>query len=82
MSKKLFFLLGLLTGAVLIELFYRPLKARLKAAEAVVAEHDRFNEFTRQDREAYYDSLSTEEKIAYTVAMAEEWGEENDEAEE
>jgi hypothetical protein len=81
MSQKLFFLLGLLTGAVLIELFYRPLKARLNAAEAVVAERDRFNEFTRQDREAYYDSLSVEEKIAYTVSMAEEWGE-DDEAEE
>ena len=37
MSKKLFFLLGLLTGAVLIELLYRPLRTRLKAAEAVVA---------------------------------------------
>jgi hypothetical protein len=82
MSKKLFFLLGLLTGVVLIELFYRPLKARLKAAEAVVAERDRFNEFTRKDREAYYESLSTEEKIAYTVAMAEEWGDEDDETEE
>jgi hypothetical protein len=82
MSKKLFFLLGLLTGVVLIELFYRPLKTRLKAAEAVVAERDRFNEFCRKDREAYYESLSTEEKIAYTVAMAEEWGDEDDEEEE
>jgi hypothetical protein len=82
MSKKLFFLLGLLTGVVLIELFYRPLKTRLKLAEAVVAERDRFNEFTRKDREAYYESLSTEEKIAYTVAMAEEWGDEDDETEE
>jgi hypothetical protein len=82
MSKKLFFLLGLLTGAVLIELFYRPLKARLKAADAAQAERDRFNDFLRKDQQAYYESLSTEKKIAYTLAMAEEWGDEDDESEE
>ena len=79
MSKKLFFLLGLLTGAVLIELLYRPLKARLKAAEAVVAERDRFNAFLQKEQQDYYDSLSTEEKIAFTVALAEEWGEDDEE---
>jgi hypothetical protein len=78
MSKKLFFLIGLLTGAVLIELFYRPLKARLKAAEAVVAERDRFNAFLQKEQQEYYESLSTEEKIAFTVAMAEEWGEDDE----
>jgi hypothetical protein len=78
MSKKFVFLLGLLTGALLIELFYRPLKARLKAAEAVVAERDRFNEFLQKEQQEYYDSLSTEEKIAFTVALAEEWGEDDE----
>jgi hypothetical protein len=82
MSKKLFFLLGLLTGAVLIELFYRPLKARLQAADAAQAERDRFNDFLQKDQQAYYESLSTEKKIAYTIAMAEEWGDEDDESEE
>ena len=79
MSKKLFFLLGLLTGAVLIELLYRPLKARLNAAEAVVAERDRFNAFLQKEQQDYYDGLSTEEKIAFTVALAEEWGEDDEE---
>jgi hypothetical protein len=79
MGKKLFFLIGLLTGALLIELFYRPLKARLKAAEAVAAENERFNAFIEKDQQDYYDSLSTEKKIAYTLAMAEDWdGEEVD----
>ena len=78
MSKKLFFLIGLLTGALLIELFYRPLKARLKAAEAVVAENERFNKFLKKEHQDYYDALSTEEKIAFTVAMAEEWGEDDE----
>ena len=50
MGKTLFYLMGLLTGVLLIELFYRPLKARLAAAEAVVAERDRFNEICRKDR--------------------------------
>jgi hypothetical protein len=81
MSKKFFFLLGLLTGVVLIELLYRPLRTRLKAAEAVVAERDRFNAFLQKEQQDYYDSLSTEEKIAFTVALAEEWGE-DDETEE
>jgi hypothetical protein len=79
MGKKLFFLMGLLTGALLIELFYRPLKARLKAAEVVVAESERFDEFLKEEHQAYYDALSTEEKIAFTVAMADEWGD-SDEA--
>jgi hypothetical protein len=78
MSKKFFFLLGLLTGAVLIELLYRPLRTRLKAAEAVVAERDRFNAFLQKEQQDYYDSLSTEEKIAFTVALAEEWGEDDE----
>jgi hypothetical protein len=81
MSKKFFFLLGLLTGAVLIELLYRPLRARLNAAEAVVAESERFNAFLEKEHQAYYESLSTEEKIAFTVAMAEEWGEDDEEEE-
>jgi hypothetical protein len=70
MSKKLFFLIGLLTGAVLLELFYRPLKARLQAAEKVVRERDEYNAFLEREHQAYYDSLSTEEKIAFTVQMA------------
>jgi hypothetical protein len=80
MSKKLFFLIGVLTGALLIELFYRPLKTRLKAAEEVVAERDRFNAFLEREHQEYYDSLSTEEKIAFTVQMA-DW-EAEDEAQE
>ena len=79
MGKSLFFLIGLLTGALLIELFYRPLKARLKAAEATLAESERFDEFLKKEHQDYYDALSTEEKIAFTVAMADEWGD-SDEA--
>jgi hypothetical protein len=70
MSKTLLFLIGLLTGALLIELFYRPLKARLKAAEAVVAERDTFNVFLEKEHRDYYDSLSPEKKMEYTVRMA------------
>jgi hypothetical protein len=79
MGKKLFFLIGLLTGALLIELFYRPLKARLKAVDAAEVERQKFNAFLEKDQQDYYDSLSTEKKIAYTLAMAEDWdGEEDD----
>lgn len=78
MGKKLFFLIGVLTGALLIELFYRPLKARLQAAEKVVRERDEFNAFLEREHQEYYDSLSTEEKFAFTVQMA-EW-EKDDEA--
>jgi hypothetical protein len=70
MSKKLVFLIGLLTGALLIELFYRPLKARLKAAEVVAAENERFNAFIEKDQQDYYDSLSPKKKMEYTVRMA------------
>jgi hypothetical protein len=70
MSKKLVFLIGLLTGALLIELFYRPLKARLKAAEAVVAENEHFNDFLDKEHQDYYDALSPEKKMEYTVRMA------------
>jgi hypothetical protein len=80
MSKKLFFLIGLLTGALLIELFYRPLKARLKAAEAVVEENNRFNAFIEKDQQDYYDSLSPEKKMEYTVRMA-DWDDEGGEDE-
>jgi hypothetical protein len=81
MSKKLVFLIGLLTGALLIELFYRPLKARLKAAEALVAERDSFNTFLEQEHQDYYNSLSPEKKMEYTVRMA-NWGEDDDETQE
>jgi hypothetical protein len=81
MSKKLFFLIGLLTGALLIELFYRPLKARLKASEAIVAENERFNDFLEQEHQDYYNSLSPEKKMEYTVRMA-NWGEDDDETQE
>jgi hypothetical protein len=83
MSKTLFFLIGLLTGALLIELFYRPLKARLKAAETVVADHETFNAFLEKEHQEYYDSLSPEKKMEYTVRMA-DWDdeEEDDETEE
>jgi hypothetical protein len=77
MGKTLFFLIGLLTGTLLIELFYRPLKARLKAAEAVVAERDTFNEFLEKEHRDYYDSLSPEKKMEYTVRMA-NWEDEDD----
>ena len=80
MSKKFFFLIGLLTGFMLLELFYRPLKTRLKAAEKVVRERDEMNAFLEREHQEYYDSLSTEEKIAFTVQMA-EW-EAEDEAQE
>lgn len=80
MSKKLFFLIGLLTGALLIELFYRPLKARLKAADAREAERQEFNEFLRQDREAFFAELSPEKKMEYTVRMA-NWGDDDETAE-
>jgi hypothetical protein len=79
MGKTLFYLMGLLTGVLLIELFYRPLKTRLKAAEALVAEDNAFNDFLEKEHQAYYDALSPQEKIAFTVAMAEEWGD-SDEA--
>jgi hypothetical protein len=83
MSKTLFFLLGLLTGALLIELFYRPLKARLAAADAAEAERQEFNDFLRKDQQEYYDSLSPEKKMEYTVRMANwEDEEDNDETEE
>ena len=82
MLKRIFFLLGLLTGALLLELFQRQLRARLQQAEAIVAERDSFNNFLQQDRQAYYDGLSTEEKINYTIAMAEAWESEDDETEE
>jgi hypothetical protein len=83
MGKKLFFLIGLLTGALLIELFYRPLKARLKAAEAVAAENERFNAFIEKDQQDYYESLSPQKKMEYTVRMA-NWDDEegNNETEE
>ena len=80
MRTKLFFLIGLLTGAVLIELVYRPLKTRLKAAEKVVRERDEYNAFLEREHQEYYDGLSTQEKIAFTVQMA-EW-EKDDEAQE
>jgi hypothetical protein len=80
MGKKLFFLIGLLTGALLIELFYRPLKARLKAAKAVVAENERFNAFIEKDQQDYYESLSPKKKMEYTVRMA-NWDDEGDEDE-
>jgi hypothetical protein len=81
MSKKLFFLLGLLTGAVLIEMFYRPLKARLKLADAAEAERQEFNAFLRKDREAFFEQLSPEKKMEYTVRMA-DWGDEEEDADE
>jgi hypothetical protein len=77
MSKTLFFLLGLLTGALLIELFYRPLKARLAAADAKEAERQEFNDFLRQDREDFLKSLSPEKRMEYVVRMA-NWGDEDD----
>jgi hypothetical protein len=81
MRQTLFFLLGLLTGALLIELFYRPLKARLAAADAKEAERQEFNEFLRKDQQEYYDSLSPEKKMEYTVRMA-NWEEDEDDTEE
>jgi hypothetical protein len=81
MSKKLFFLLGLLTGVLLIELFYRPLKARLKLADAAEAERQRFNAFLEKDQQDYYNSLSPEKKMEYTVRMADWDDEEEDEDE-
>jgi hypothetical protein len=80
MGKTLFYLMGLLTGVLLIELFYRPLKTRLKAAEALVAENERFNAFLEKDRQDYYDSLSPEKKMEYTVRMA-NWDDEGDDDE-
>ena len=81
MGKTLFFLMGLLTGALLIELFYRPLKARLQAADAAEAERQMFNDFIAEDQQDYYNSLSTEKKIAYTLAMADDWDGEGDDDE-
>jgi hypothetical protein len=81
MGKTLFFLIGLLTGALLIELFYRPLKARLAAADAAEVERQNFNDFLAQDQQAYYDSLSPEKKMEYTVRMA-NWEGDGDDAEE
>jgi hypothetical protein len=80
MSKTLFFLIGLLTGALLIEILYWPLKTRLKAAEAVVAENERFNDFLEKEHQDYYKSLSPEKKMEYTVRMA-NW-EDDDETQE
>jgi hypothetical protein len=75
MGKTLFFLIGLLTGALLIELFYRPLKARLKAVDAAEVERQEFNAFLEKDQKDYYESLSPEKKMEYTVRMA-NWGDE------
>jgi hypothetical protein len=80
MSKTLFFLIGLLTGALLIELFYRPLKARLQAAEAAEVERQAFNDFLAKDQQDYYDSLSPKKKMEYTVRMA-NWDDEGGENE-
>jgi hypothetical protein len=80
MGKTLFYLMGLLTGVLLIEILYRPLKTRLKAAEAVVAENERFNAFLEKDRQEYYESLSPEKKMEYTVRMA-NWDDEGDDDE-
>ena len=80
MSKTLFFLIGLLTGALLIELFYRPLKARLQAAETAEIERQAFNDFLAKDQQDYYDSLSPEKKMEYTVRMA-NWDDEGDDDE-
>jgi hypothetical protein len=80
MGKRLFFLIGLLTGALLIELFYRPLKARLKAAQAAEVERQEFNAFLEKDQQDYYESLSPEKKMEYTVRMA-NWGDEEDDDE-
>jgi hypothetical protein len=80
MSKKLFFLIGLLTGAVLIELVYRPLRARLQVFEVAEAKRQKYYEFLRKDQQEFYDSLSPEKKMEYTVRMA-EWGDEDEEEE-
>jgi hypothetical protein len=80
MSKKLFFLIGLLTGALLLELFHRPLKARLQAFEVEEAKRQKYYEFLRKDQQEYYDSLSPEKKMEYTVRMA-DWGDEDEEEE-
>jgi hypothetical protein len=81
MRQTVFFLIGVLTGALLIELFYRPLKARLKAADAAEAERQEFNAFLRQDREDFLNSLSPEKRMEYVVRMA-NWGDEDDETDE
>jgi hypothetical protein len=81
MRQTLFFLIGLLTGALLIELLYRPLKTRLKAADAKEAERQEFNEFLRKDREDFLNSLSPEKRMEYVVRMA-NWGDEDDETDE
>jgi hypothetical protein len=81
MRQSLFFLIGVLTGVLLIELFYRPLKARLKLADAAEAERQEFNAFLRQDREDFLNSLSPEKRMEYTVRMA-DWGDEDDETDE
>jgi hypothetical protein len=80
MGKTLFYLMGLLTGVLLIEILYRPLKTRLKAAEALVAENERFNDFLEQEQQDYYKSLSPEKKMEYTVRMA-NWDDEGDDDE-
>ena len=77
MGKSILFLIGVLTGALLIELFYRPLKARLKAADAAEAERQEFNAFLRQDREDFLNSLSPEKRMEYIVRMA-EWGDDDE----
>jgi len=77
MGKSIIFLIGLLTGALLIELFYRPLKARLKLADAAEAERQEFNAFLRQDREDFLNSLSPEKRMEYTVRMA-DWGDDDE----
>jgi hypothetical protein len=76
MRQTLFFLIGLLTGALLIELLYRPLKARLAAADAAEAERQEFNEFLRKDREDFLNSLSPEKRMEYVVRMA-NWGDDD-----
>jgi hypothetical protein len=77
MGKTLFYLMGLLTGVLLIELLYRPLKTRLAAADAKEAERQEFNAFLRQDREDFLKSLSPEKRMEYIVRMA-EWGDDDE----
>jgi len=79
--KRLLFLMGILMGFLFAELFRRSqqeeidvLKSRVKElekAEEKLAEYTDFFKRGEEIRQRRYDQLSTEDKIDFTIRMAE-----------
>ena len=70
MLKHIFFLIGVLTGAFLVELFRRQALSRLAVFESQAVAKQNFHKVLEKSQKEYYDQLSIEEKIDFTVAMA------------